>query len=64
MKNNDIKNLIKRIEKNSMCLTNSSPKTRKISKVNSDYIVFSNRRLNKSIVVNKNDKRLRDLLGL
>ena len=60
MKDERLSNLIRRVEKNGFTFTNPSDLTRKISK-KSSYIVFKNRRLNKSIIVN--EKKLRELLG-
>ena len=60
----ELRRLIKRAEKNGMLLTKPSSLTRNLSKKNSDYIVFNNRRLNKSIIVDTKNSRLRELLGL
>lgn len=61
MKDERLSNLIKRVEKNGFAYTKPSNITRKLAKKNSDFVVFKNRRLNKSIVVN--DKKLKKLLG-
>lgn len=60
----ELRNLIRRAEKNGMLITKPSMLTRNLSKKNGNYVVFNNRRLNKSLVVNVGDKKLRDLLGL
>jgi hypothetical protein len=59
----ELRNLIKRAERNGMLVTKPSQLTRNLSKKNGNYLVFNNRRLNKSIVIDTNNKKLRELLG-
>jgi hypothetical protein len=57
----ELSRLIKRAEKNSIALGKSSA----LHGFKDDkYITFSNRRLKKSIIINKNDKSLLEKLGL
>lgn len=60
MKDERLNKLIKRVEQNGIALTKPSEYNRKLSK-KTDFIVFNNRRLNQSVIIN--EKKLKKLLG-
>jgi len=57
----ELYNLKKRVEKHGIAFTTPSIVTRNLSKKTSNVVVFKNRRLKQSVVIN--DKKLKELLG-
>jgi len=57
----ELYNLKKRVDTFGIAYATPSDKTRALSKKSSNIVVFKNRRLGKSVVIN--DKKLKELLG-